>query len=74
MSLIVTPLLNFRHVPTVIKTSWFKKEIVLILQQEYHICGEYYSPEPSGQYCPLHIDKKEWRNCKDINVKIEDYL
>lgn len=51
---------KFRYVPVKIKTGWFSSQIVQVLQQKYHDKGEYFSPDVSGQYAPLMIDREGW--------------
>ena len=51
---------RFRHTPMRLKTGWFSSRIVQVLEQQYHDTGEYHSPDVSGQYCPLTIDRKGW--------------
>jgi len=61
---------EYRHVPRIVRTGWFRKEVVLVLQQRYHDKGTYDSPDVTGQYCPLDIDRKGWTDC--THFKQED--
>ncbi|QCQ57906.1 hypothetical protein Barba22A_gp055 [Rheinheimera phage vB_RspM_Barba22A] len=60
MSLKTTWLPEFRYVPRKIKTGWFTSQIVQVLQQKYRVTGEYYSPDVSGQYNSIPVDKTGW--------------
>ena len=60
MSVKRTWLPEFRYIPVKIKTGWFSSRIVQALEQKFHDKGEYHSPDVSGQYCPIDIDRCGW--------------
>lgn len=69
MSVTRTWLPEYRYVPVTIKTGWFRKQVVFALEQKYHDKGDYNSPDVSGQYCPLHIDRTGWAFCESVPTK-----
>jgi hypothetical protein len=51
---------NKRHNPRIIRTGWFKKEVVMVLQEEVHVKGEL--PDSQGYNCGYQYDKVIWRD------------
>lgn len=66
MSIIRTWLPEYRHVPRIVKTGWFSKGVVLVLQQRYHDKGTYWGPDDS---CGLDIDRSGWADCTHMNYE-----
>lgn len=55
---------NYRHVTRIIKEGFFsRRTVVLVLQQQYHDKGTYYSPT---DVVGLDIDRGGWEDCKVI--------
>lgn len=60
-----TALNEFRHVARSYRVGLFKREIVLVLQQQVHHHGEHFSPDPAGG-SSIAVNRKEWVDCKTI--------
>lgn len=55
-----------RHKPMIVKTGWFKKKIVMVLQAEYQEKGSVITDGYGGT---LDVDCKYWKDVRHLLIE-----